>query len=103
MNYTKEQTEYIKGEYVLNPSRETTKRLAEELDKPEKSIIGKLSKEGVYRRQVYTTKRGEVPITKKELVILIADKLEIDVEKLLGLEKSPKLVLQTLKSEITPG
>ena len=43
MNYTDEQTKYMVEEYTRKPSRITVERLAKELDKIPKSIIGKLS------------------------------------------------------------
>ena len=55
----------MKAEYTSNPSRETVEKLAETLDKSIKSIIGKLSREGVYKKTVYKTKTGEDPETKK--------------------------------------
>ena len=55
MNYTNDQTEYMVEQYKNKPSRITVDRLAKELDKSPKSIIGKLSREGVYRRSVYQT------------------------------------------------
>ena len=100
MNYTEVQTQYIIDEYRNKPSRITVDRLASELSKTPKSIIGKLSREGVYRRSVYKTKTGESPVTKTELVEEIANSLEIDVEALAGLEKSPKLVLKQLKDAL---
>jgi hypothetical protein len=100
MNYTKEQTEYIIKEYQNEPCRPTVDRLADELGKSPKSIIGKLSKEGVYRREVYKTKTGEQPIRKIELVSEIATMLELEDEKLVGLDKSPKHVLKLLKTTL---
>lgn len=96
MNYTEETCNYICKEYKLCPTRETVNRLAKELDKPEKSIIGKLSKEGVYRRDVYVTKLGEKPRTKAEIVEDIATHLFLDSDNLKGLDKTPKTVLKIL-------
>lgn len=96
MNYSKELTAYIVAEYTANPSRDTVNNLANKLGKPAKSIIGKLSREGVYRRAFYTTKSGEEPITKLELVSEIASNLDIPEESLSGLEKSPKSALKLL-------
>jgi hypothetical protein len=96
MNYTQKQTDYIKARYLESPSKETCRELAAELGKPYKSIIGKLSKEGVYRREEYRTKLGEKPKTKIEMVAEIALVLDVDPEQLLGLEKTPKLVLGLL-------
>ena len=64
----------------------------EKLKRSKKSIIGKLSREGVYR-EVYVSKTGEKPITKIEIVENIADALDIEVSDLAGLEKSPKEAL----------
>lgn len=95
-NYTEEQKEYIIAEYTQNPTRDTVDILADKLGKSSKSIIGKLSREGVYKRSVYKTKTGETPITKKEIVCLIAEELDLTSEELEGLDKTPKLVLKSL-------
>ena len=100
MNYNEEQTKHIVEAYQSNPNRETVEALAKELSKSIKSIIGKLSREGVYRREIYKTKTGELPVTKVEIVSNIADDLGIEVESLLGLEKAPKATLKTLETAI---
>ena len=101
MNYTDEQTKYMVEEYTKKPSRITVERLAKELEKSTKSIIGKLSREGVYRRSVYKTKTGETPVTKTELVEELAYAFEVDPGVLAGLEKAPKQVLKILKGVAT--
>ena len=100
VNYTPEQVDLMKEQYTKNPSRETVENLAETLDKSIKSIIGKLSREGVYRKTVYKTKTGEDPETKKEIVESIADTLDIDYEPVAGLEISPIAALKVLRSGI---
>ena len=97
MNYTEEQTAFLVEKYQENPSMETVLLLAEKYGKTTKSIIGKLSREGVYKRAVYKSKSGELPITKVELVSNIAENLGLEVESLVGLEKSPKSTLKTLE------
>lgn len=97
MNYSEETTKYMITEYSLSPNQDTVERLAKELSKTTKSIIGKLSREGVYRRNVYKTKSGESPVTKIELVAQIAAGLGIEEELLRGLEKSPKAALKVLQ------
>jgi len=97
LNYTEDQTGYMVEEYKRKPSKITVARLAKELDKTEKSIIGKLSREGVYLRSVYKTKTGETPVTKIELVSEIAGAFDIDPGVLAGLEKAPKAVLKILR------
>jgi hypothetical protein len=87
-------------EYVASPNPATVERLATMLDRSKKSIIGKLSREGVYRREVYVTKTGEKPITKLEIVEDIAAALEVEVQQLSGLEKAPKTVLKLLSEAV---
>ena len=89
-NYTEEQVEMMRARYQEEPTRETVENLAEELNKSIKSIIGKLSREGIYQKAIYKTKTGEIPITKSQLRQKIADLLEIDSSKIMGLEKAPK-------------
>tara|TARA_R100001443_G_scaffold87662_2_gene94204 strand:+ start:363 stop:701 length:339 start_codon:yes stop_codon:yes gene_type:complete len=97
VNYTEEQVKYMVETYQDNPTRETVDDLAVELNKSVKSIIGKLSREGVYKKTVYKTKTGEDPITKKELVERVASILGmLDSTKIMGLEKSPKSDLKNL-------
>ena len=100
MNYTKEQTEHIVKQYMEQPSMDSVRVLADEMDKSIKSIIGKLSREGVYRREIYKTKSGDLPVTKVEIVSNIADSLGIEVDSLLGLEKTPKATLKNLEEAI---
>jgi N-methylhydantoinase B/oxoprolinase/acetone carboxylase alpha subunit len=95
MNYNDEQVAYMTKTYQEEPTRETVENLAEELDKSVKSIIGKLSREGVYKRTYYKTKTGENPVTKLEIVESIAGLL--GVKNLEGLEKSPKPTLKELE------
>lgn len=95
-NYDEETTAEIIAEYKNSPTRETVEEIAKRIGRSTKSVIGKLSREGVYRRESYTTKTGEKPITKVELLHLLAEAIDIPLEKLEGLEKAPKPVLKTL-------
>lgn len=97
MNYSKEMTAKMVEMYAKAPNRQTVAILAKELGKSEKSIIGKLSKEGVYLRTVYKTKTGESPVTKQELVDQLEATLEVDLN---GLEKAPKTALKNLMEAI---
>ena len=96
VNYTEQQVQHMIEEYKNNPTRETVENLAEELNKSIKSIIGKLSREGVYQKTVYKTKTGEDPVTKKELVEELSDLVGIKYDMIAGLEKSPKIDLKRL-------
>ena len=96
VNYTQEQVDYMKEIYKAEPSKETVQGLANELNKSVKSIIGKLSREGVYQKTEYLSKTGERPITKKQMVEIIAKELVGESSKLAGLEKAPKADLKYL-------
>ena len=100
VNYTEEQVDYMKTVYIAFPERETVERLAKEFDKSVKSIIGKLSREGVYKKTEYLTKTGEKPITKVEIVENLEEKLGLPNQTLAGLEKSPKTVLRRLYESV---
>lgn len=62
VNYTAEQTAQLVAEYKAGTSVES---LAESLGKSVRSIVAKLSREGVYQKKAYTTKNGE-PVQKKD-------------------------------------
>ena len=100
MNYSKEMTADLVKKYRDAPNRQTVAILAKEYGKSEKSIIGKLSKEGVYIRMNYVTKTGEKPITKAELVQELEEKLGLMYGDLGGLEKAPKETLRCLLEAI---
>ena len=97
MSYTDQITKELIEAYQNEPTRETVEELAETYGKSVKSIIGKLSREGVYRREIYKSKTGEIPVTKVEIVNSIADALGLESESLAGLEKSPKATLKNLE------
>ena len=99
-NYTESETAYMVEAYKEKPTAETVDVLVEQLKRSKKSIIGKLSREGVYRREVYVSKTGEKPITKVEIVSNISDALGIEVSNLAGLEKAPKEVLRRLSQAV---
>ena len=103
INYTQEQVDFMKNLYNNEPTRETVQKLANELDKSVKSIIGKLSREGAYQKAEYLSKTGEKPVTKKQMVIKIAKELVADSSKLEGLEKSPKADLKYLLELVSEG
>ena len=102
-NYTQEQVEVMIAWYTAEPTRETVEKLSKEFGKSIKSIIGKLSREGVYQKAIYKTKTGEIPVTKAQLVIDIATLLEIDSSKITGLEKAPKQDIKYLHDTINGG
>jgi len=92
-SYTKKETEKLIDTYTATPDLKTVGRLSVLLNKPKKSIISKLVKEGVYIKKGYVTKTGETPITKLQLVRSIEDALDT---KLPDLDKAPKTTLKAL-------
>lgn len=102
-NYTTEQVDHMIKAYSEKPDRTTVNMLAEDFDKSIKSIIGKLSREGVYQKAVYKTKTGEIPVTKAQLVENLALLLEIPSSKIMGLEKAPKQDIKFLHDTINGG
>jgi hypothetical protein len=97
MTYSEELTKEIVDEYTANPSRETVDAISERIGKPVRSVIAKLSSQGVYKTPIRTTKTGD-PIVKKE-------ELVSDIEKWFGIEvptlvKTGKLELRTLHDAI---
>jgi deoxyribose-phosphate aldolase len=96
-NYTEKETQHMIKVYQSNPVRATVDVLSKEMGKTVKSIIGKLSREKVYQKVEYKTKRGEKPATKLEMVGEIAEMLQGDAERLETLIKSSKQELLYLK------
>ena len=74
-NYTDEMVAQMTEQYTANPTRETVDELAQTLGKTTRSIIAKLSREGVYKAQPRTTKSGEPVVAKAELVAQIENTL----------------------------
>ncbi len=93
VNYTAEQTAFAIAEYQAGQSVEF---IAEKLGKTTRSIVAKLSREGVYKAKEYVSKTGEKPIAKEAFVSMIAEKLGVDAEKLGGLEKANKVALKLI-------
>jgi hypothetical protein len=103
INYTPEQTKLIVDEYISDPNMTTVNYLAKTLGKSAKSIVGKLAREGVYRKEEYISKTGDKPETKTEII----DKIKEAVIDMLGdtpafsgLEKSSKGALKELLDTI---
>lgn len=96
-NYTEEETKHLIEAYQTNPNRDTVDQLAKEMGRTVKSIIGKLSREKVYVKKEYTTKRGEKPETKLQISEQIAQMLKGDAIRLETMTKMSKPELVYLK------
>ena len=95
--YTDAETRHVLSAYGENPTRDTVDALAKEMGKTVKSIIGKLSREKVYQKADYLTKRGEKPETKLQMTEQIAGMLQGDANRLETLTKASKQDLLYLK------
>jgi hypothetical protein len=71
-NYSDEMVSRMTTDYVANPTRETVDALAAEFGKTTRSVIAKLSREGVYKAQPRTTKSGAPVISKSQYVNALA-------------------------------
>ena len=97
-NYSEKDVAFMIEQYTANPSRETVDTLAEKLGKNTRSIIAKLSREGVYKAQPRTTKTGEPVVAKAELVATISEHFGIELPTLV---KAGKQDLQRLVDAIS--
>ncbi len=97
-NYTDEMVASMTEQYVANPTRETVDALAQEFGKSVRSIIAKLSREGVYVAQPKVTKTGEPVVRKAELVALLEAHFEVAIPTLV---KASKADLQRLVDSIS--
>jgi len=90
VSYTVEQTATILEDYAAGASVEA---IAATLGKTVRSVIAKLSKEGVYKAPV---KAKASRVTKAMLISAIAVKFGVDSETLASLEKADKATLEIL-------
>ena len=95
---TEAMTEKMIAKYTAEPTRDTVDALARELGKNTRSIIAKLSREGVYKAQPKVTKSGEPVVRKAELVAQIQDQLGVEFPSLV---KASKADLQRLIDAIS--
>ena len=96
-NYTDEMVETMHELYTAEPTRETVEQLAEDFGKSVRSIIAKLSREGIYVSQPRVTKTGETVVRKAELVAQIEEHFDIEVPSFV---KASKADLQELINQI---
>ena len=93
-NYTDAMVEELVAAYEDNPSRDTVDEFAQRFNKPARSIIAKLVREGVYKAVARATKQGTPVVRKAELVAQIQESL--GTTKLDTLAKASKADFQTL-------
>ena len=96
INYTDAQTTEL---VQLYQAGETTEALAERFQKSVRSIVAKLSREGVY--QAKTKAKGTGRVTKAALIQYLEEMLQLDPQSLQSLEKAQTGALQALATALT--
>lgn len=96
VNYTPEMTVELVEAYKAKPTAETVAFFAEKFGKGVKSIVAKLSREGVYAKKEYKTKQGEKPVAKEEFATKIGEFLKLDEASASSLAKANKTALAAI-------
>lgn len=94
--YTAEQAAELKAAYVAAPTAETVAAFAEKFGKSVKSIVAKLSREGVYKAKEYTTKAGEKPVKKDDLATEMQAMFDLTEAEADSLTKANKTALRKI-------
>ena len=93
-NYTDAMVSELVAAYEDVPTRATVDEFADKFDKPARSIIAKLVREGVYKAVARATKQGTPVVRKSELVAQI--QAALGTNQLDSLVKASKADLQAL-------
>jgi hypothetical protein len=93
INYTPEQTVQLVSDYQSGVTVET---LAETLGKSVRSIVAKLSREGVYKKKEYVSKTGEKPVKKDAHADAIGSILRLTEPEIESLTKANKTALKKI-------
>lgn len=92
VNYTDEQTSTMLEVYLTSPKRETVESLAAQLGKSVRSIVAKLSREGVYQKASPVSKKTGEPVTRKDdladRLAVVCDLTEAEADSLTKASKS---------------
>ena len=87
-NYTDKMVKHMVSEYKTNPTRATVDALAVEFGKSVRSVIAKLSREGVYVAQQRQTKSGEPVVRKADIVAMLENHLDLELPSLVKASKT---------------
>lgn len=90
VNYTPEQTLQMVQDYKAGVSVEA---LAQAMGKTVRSVVAKLSREGVYKKKEYVTKTGEKPVKKDTHADAIGAILQLSEGEIDSLTKANKSAL----------
>ena len=93
VNYTTEQTTEVLALYAAGTD---VAEIAERFGKTARSIIAKLSREGVYQKKTYTTKTGEAVQKKDQTADAIGAILRMTESEIESLTKANKTALRKI-------
>ena len=93
INYTVEQTESLKSDYLAGVSVET---IANAMGKSVRSVVAKLSREGVYTPKAYVSKSGEKPVKKDTVADAIGAVLLMSEPEIESLTKANNTALSKI-------
>lgn len=93
VNYTQEQTQSLIADYQSGVAVE---QLAMQLGKSVRSIVAKLSREGVYQKKQYKTKTGESVVKKDSVADAIGAILRLPENDIESLTKANKSALKAI-------
>lgn len=102
VNYTEAQTAELVEGFKADATEATVKAFAEKFGKSTRSIVAKLSREGVYVAKEKTKGEGAAKAaTKAELVKRVEMALDLEAGTLESLEKGSKAALEVLAAAVT--
>ena len=90
VNYTVEQSELVKAQYVAGTD---VAEIAMLVGKSVRSVVAKLSREGVYKAKEYVSKTGEKPVKKDAHADAIGAVLKLTEAEIESLTKANKTAL----------
>lgn len=93
VNYTEAQTLQVIEAYQAGTAVET---IAEMMQKSTRSIVAKLSREGVYKKKEYVSKTGEKPVKKDQTADAIGAILKLSESDTESLTKANKSALKAI-------
>lgn len=87
-NYSQDVIDSMVAQYEANPTRETVDAISEQIGKPVRSVISKLSALGVYQKAIPAAKKSE-PVVKKEVFVAeLQEKLGIELKSFNSMTKA---------------
>ena len=93
VNYTAEQTTAMVADYAAGVAVDT---IAQNLGKSVRSVVAKLSREGVYKAKTYVSKTGEKPVKKDVHADAIGAILRLNENDIDSLTKANKTALKAI-------